>query len=289
MNRITAGMRYPGLRQTIFEIIAVGYELLDGRTLDTNSKWLAERITELGGMVRRMTTIGDDLNDISSAIREAVRRKPDWIITSGGLGPTYDDMTLQGVAKALGRRLVLNRKALRMIEERYRALAEQGVIESSELSPHRIKMAMLPRGAKPLRNEVGTAPGALMRYKRTMIACLPGVPRELYSIYENELEPIIIKRMRKVYRLEKWFTVIKVPESTLAPKIDLIRKAIPGVYLKSHPKSAEGISKIEIQIIAAANRRDVAERRLEKAKEMIEEAVRSLEGIISERVGDEVE
>lgn len=280
-------MRYPGLRQTTFEIITIGYEILDGRTLDTNSKWLAERITGLGGLIRRMTTVGDDVDEISSAIREAIRRKTDWIITSGGLGPTYDDKTLQGVAKALGRRLVLNRRALGMIEERYRALAESGVIDSPELTPHRIKMAMLPRGAKPLRNDVGTAPGVLARHGKTMIACLPGVPRELYSIYEKELEPILRKKVRKVYRVERWFTVLKVPESTLAPRIDEIMGRVPGIYLKSHPKSAEGVSRIEVQVIAAANRRGVAERRLEKAVALVKKVIRSLEGIISEeRAGE---
>ncbi len=275
-------MRYPGLRQTTFEIITIGYEILDGKTLDTNSKWLAERITGLGGLVKRMTTVGDDVDEIASSVREAVRRKTDWIITSGGLGPTYDDKTLQGVAKALGRKLVLNRRALSMIEERYRTLAEKGVVDSPELTPHRIKMAMLPRGARPLRNDVGTAPGVLTRLGKTMIACLPGVPRELYSIYEKELEPILRKRVRKVFRAEKWFTVLKVPESTLAPKIDEIMGRIPGIYLKSHPKSAEGVSKIEVQVVAAANRRDVAGRRLERAVALLREVIRGLEGIISE-------
>lgn len=273
-------MRYPGLKQTSFELITIGYEILDGKILNTNSKWLAERLTSMGGMITRMVTVGDDVDEISGVIRDAVRRKVDWIITSGGLGPTYDDLTLLGVAKAVGRKLVLNKRALEMLRERYRVLAEMGVVSSPELTPPRVKMAMLPRGATPLKNDVGSAPGVLLRYGKTRIACLPGVPKELYSIFEKELKPIIERTLRKVYRIERWMEVLRVPESTLAPRIDEVRKRVSGIYVKSHPKSAEGVSRIELQVIAAANRRGVAERRLKEVEEMLVKAVEELGGDI---------
>jgi len=279
-------MRYPGLRQTRIEVVTIGYEILDGKILNTNSKWLAEQLTSMGGMITRMVTVGDDVEEIADVIRDAVRRKVDWVITSGGLGPTYDDLTLQGVAKAARRRLVLNRKALEMIRERYKALAERGVVSSSELTPSRIKMAMLPRGAKPLRNDVGTAPGVLLRHDKTRIACLPGVPRELYSIFENELKPILKKTIKRVYRVERWMTVLGVPESILAPRIDEVRTAVPGVYVKSHPKSAEGVSRIELQVVAAANKHEVAEERLKKVEKLLVEAVSSLGGNIKEDISN---
>jgi len=75
-------MRFPGLRQTRFNLITVGYEILDGKILDTNSKWLAERITSMGGRVDRMITVGDDVDEIAWAIRESIKSGVDWIITS---------------------------------------------------------------------------------------------------------------------------------------------------------------------------------------------------------------
>ena len=272
-------MRFPGLRQTRFSLITVGYEILDGKILDTNSKWLAERITSMGGRVYRMITVGDDVDEIAWAVRESIRGGVDWIITSGGLGPTYDDLTLKGVAKALKRKLVLNRRALEMLKRRYEELYERGVIPSPELTPQRIKMAMLPRGGRPLRNEVGSAPGVLLRSGRTRIACLPGVPSELKSIFENEVKPLIEKSLRRVYRVERWFEVRGIAESTLAPRLEILRSRNPNVYIKSHPRMEEGRSVIRLQLISAANRLKTAERRIEDVAE-------SLRGIVMELGGE---
>ncbi|MCS7125676.1 MAG: molybdopterin-binding protein [Aigarchaeota archaeon] len=271
--------RFSDLKQTLFELITVGYEILDGRILNTNSKWLAEKITSMGGRVTRMVTVGDSISDISSSIKDALKRGVDWIITSGGLGPTYDDMTLQGVAKAVNRRLVLNRKAYEMVRERYRKLAEEGVVKSPELTPSRLKMAMLPRGSKPLHNKVGSAPGVLLKHGRTYIACLPGVPAELYSIFEEELEPIIIKTIKKVYRVDRVLNIKGIVESSLAPKIEEIIKKYLGIYVKSHPKSVEaGVSRIELQISAIANKEERALKKVEEIEKLIREVVVEMGG-----------
>lgn len=281
-------MRFPGLRQTRFNLITIGYEILDGKTLDTNSKWLAERITSMGGRVDRMITVGDDVDDIVWAIRESIKSGVDWIITSGGLGPTYDDLTLKGVAKALRRKLVLNRKALEMLKRRYEELYEKRVIPSPELTPQRIKMAMLPRGGRPLRNEVGSAPGVLLRYGKTRIVCLPGVPSELKNIFENEVEPLIKKSLKKVFRAERWFEAKGVAESTLAPKLEILRSQNPNVYIKSHPRMEEGRSMIRLQLISAANKLKTAERRIETVAKSLEKIVMELGGELRPIQGDEL-
>lgn len=271
--------RYADFRQTSFELITIGYEILDGRILNTNSKWLAEKITAMGGKVTRMVTVGDSVKDISSSIKEAIKRKVDWIITSGGLGPTYDDLTLQGVAKALNRELVINKIAYEMLKERYKMLAELGVVESPELTSARLKMAMLPRGAKPLRNRVGSAPGVLIKYGKTWIACLPGVPSELYNIFDEELKPLILKTIKKVFRIDKTINVRKIAESSLAPKIEQIIKKYPGVYVKTHPKTIEGgISKIEIQFSIMSNREDQAVEKADHIEKVIKNVVLEMGG-----------
>lgn len=273
--------RYGDFKQTLFELITIGYEILDGRILNTNSKWLAEKITAMGGKVVRMVTIGDSLKDISSSIREAIRRRVDWIITSGGLGPTYDDLTLQGVAKALNRKLVLNKIALEMLRERYKMLAEQRVVDSPELTPARIKMAMFPKGAKPLRNRVGSAPGVIIKHGKTWIACLPGVPTELYSIFEEELQQIILKTIRKVYRVDKTIYVRKIAESSIAPKIEHLVKKYPGIYVKTHPKTIEaGVSRIEIQVSVMSNKEDKAVEKANDIENMVKDIIIEMGGEI---------
>lgn len=274
-------IRYGGFKQTLFELITIGYEILDGRILNTNSKWLAEKITSIGGKVARMVTVGDSIKDISSSIREAIKRRVDWIITSGGLGPTYDDVTLEGVARALKRDLVLNKRAYEMLKERYRMLAERGIVESSELTPSRLKMAMLPKGARALRNRVGSAPGVLLRYRKTWIACLPGVPAELYSIFEEELQPLISKTIKKIYKTDVTLHVKKITESSIAPRIENIVRKYYGIYVKTHPKTIEnGISRIEIQISAMANREDEARKKAEEVEKTIREIVIEMGGEI---------
>ena len=280
-------MRFPDLRQTRFNLITVGYEILDGKILNTNSKWLAEKITSMGGRVDRMITVGDDVDEIVWAIRESIKSGVDWIITSGGLGPTYDDLTLKGVAKALRRKLVLNRKALEMLKRRYEKLYEEGVIPSPELTPQRIKMAMLPRGGKPLKNDVGSAPGVLLRYGKTRIVCLPGVPSELKSIFENEVEPLIKKSLKQIFRVERWFEVKGIAESTLAPKLEILRLRNPNVYIKSHPRMEEGKSVIRLQLISAANRLKTAEKRIEDVAESLKKIVMEFEGELTSIKGDE--
>ena len=266
--------------QTLFDIVSIGYELLDGRVLNTNANWLAKQISGLGGRVRRIITVGDEVDEISSVVRDSLRGGVDWIITSGGLGPTYDDVTLQGVAKAVRRKLVLSRKAVEMIRRRYEKLAEEGVVDSPELTPPRLKMAMLPRGARPLENDVGTAPGVLLKAGRTHIVCLPGVPSELEAIFLKHVKPLLEKRVRKIAVSDRWIYVKGVPESTLAPKLDELRSRKPEVYLKSHPEKREGVSFIRLYIKAIARRKESCEKMVEEVERELTDMVRRLGGTV---------
>src|SRR6185369_12627059 len=123
----------------------------------------------------------------------ALDRAPRMIITSGGLGPTADDLTLTAVALGLGRELHLHDQALQMVRERYDELTAQGALGQGGLNPAREKMAWLPAGAWPLHNPVGTAPAVMLESGDTTIICLPGVPSELKGIYSNSLQPFLLK------------------------------------------------------------------------------------------------
>jgi nicotinamide-nucleotide amidase len=177
--------------QVRVEIIAVGNELLLGDVLDTNTNWLCQRVTGVGGQVTRAVLIRDHIEAIVEEVRLALARRPNLIFTTGGLGPTGDDITLQGVAKATDRPLELHAEALIMVQAKYEELAEKGYLADSALTDARRKMAYLPRGAVALSNPVGAAPASVLDIGGTTVVSLPGVPDELKGIYDETLPPVL--------------------------------------------------------------------------------------------------
>jgi len=262
------------------EVICVGNELLIGKTLNTNVHWLARRVTSLGLRVRRITTVGDETEEIASALNEALQRKPALIITMGGLGPTFDDKTLSGVAKALRCGLKVNEDALRMVEEKYRQYVREGRMEKAELTPHRVKMATLPEGAKPLPNPVGTAPGVLVEKGGVTVISLPGVPSEMKAIFEESVVPMLQKLAGDVTYYESSVEVTGIVESEIAPMIEAVMHENPYVYVKSHPKGGERISRIELHFSTTAKDSDTAKNRVGKVVVQLLELIRRKGGKI---------
>lgn len=262
------------------EIICVGNELLIGKTLNTNAQWLAKRVTTLGLSILRITIVGDDVDEISSAVREAIQRNPRFLITTGGLGPTFDDKTLEGLAKALECKLEINEKALTMVKEKYRKYVEEGKMEKAELIPSRVKMAKLPEGAKPLFNSVGTAPGVVMEHEGTTIVTLPGVPSEMKAIFDESVASLLKLVAGDVTFFETSIEATGIIESEVAPLIDQVMHSNPYVYIKSHPKGAETISRIEFHFSTTAKNSGVARKRVSKALVQLSELIQEKSGKI---------
>jgi len=216
------------------EIISVGNELLIGHTLDTNSHWIAKRLTRFGWTLLRITVLRDSLGAIKDGVAGALRRRPDLLITLGGLGPTHDDMTLKGVALALNKGLVLNSEAFAMVKARYNVLEA-----STGLTRFRRKMAILPEGAQPLLNPIGTAPGVTISVGTKRLVSLPGVPSEMKAIFNGSVIPML-KSSKTEAPEEVSIGLVGIIESALAPALDRTRKAFPGLYFKSHPRGREG-------------------------------------------------
>ena len=263
------------------EIICVGNELLIGKTMNTNAHWLAKRVTSLGLSARRIMVVGDDVNEISDVIREAIQRSPDFILTSGGLGPTFDDVTLEGLSKGLGRRLQKNDEALRMVREKYRKYVEEGRMRRVELTPPRVKMAKLPQGAEPLPNPVGTAPGVLVATDSLTIMALPGVPSEMKAIFDESALPILKKAAGDTIFFETSIEATGVMESELAPFIARAMHDNPYVYIKSHPKGEERIHRIEFHLSTTAKDTKVARKRVGKALLQLSETIMERGGRIN--------
>lgn len=247
------------------EIICVGNELLNGTTHNTNAQWISRRATFLGITVRRITVVPDEIEDISAAIREALQRRPQFIVTTGGLGPTFDDRTLQGLSRALNRKLEVNQEALRMIKEKYNSYAVKTGNENSELTPPRIKMATIPEGTKPIPNPVGTAPSVLAETNATLIVSLPGVPSEMEAIFNNSVAPTLREASSNIFFYEKRIYVDKILESNIAPIIDRVMQENPSVYIKSHPRGAESKPHLEIHLSLRAAESENPDEKLERA------------------------
>ncbi|MBI4257916.1 MAG: hypothetical protein HY619_03080 [Thaumarchaeota archaeon] len=269
------------MEQTVFEIISVGNELLIGRVENTNVHWLVTQITKMGGFVRRAITIRDDLSEISMVLRDSISRQTDWIIMSGGLGPTYDDMTLQGVARALERGMEVNEDAVSVMKQRYESLVAEGVLSDYTMTPARVKMATLPKGSIPLKNSQGSAPGVLVKEGKSSIVCLPGVPKEMKAIFEESLLPFLEKSIVRLYSYSVTLFVSGIVESVLSPLLDEVLKSNPGVYVKSHPKGVEnGVSKIEIHIMCSAVDAEEAKKLAVKVSRMLSSLIGEAKGVV---------
>ncbi len=265
----------------IVEIIGVGNELLIGKIANTNAQWLARMVTNLGGEVRRVVDIGDSLDEISGAVREALAREPTWLLVTGGLGPTFDDMTLEGIARALGLPLKVDEEARRMVKEKYERYQER-TGEKIELTPARLKMATLPEGGTALRNPVGTAPGLMIRSGPTRIVALPGVPVEMQAIFQDVLAPLISKTVGGRYLYSKCLRSTGVMESALAPLIDIVMHDNPGVYIKSHPKEPEPLPVVEFHISMSSQSLDMSRKKVEDVAAQLTKLVLEKNGVVEE-------
>ena len=229
------------------ELLIIGNEILSGRTLDKHSHWLAQRLFSLGLPVSYIQVVEDNPTSIAQAIQDSRKRNTTLLITSGGLGPTFDDLTAQGLAYAADTQLQLNPNALQMITQRYTQLKTQGLIESETLTPPRRKMAFIPEGADPLPNPVGTAPGLLMQIGSTTIYCLPGVPEELHSMFLQQVVPRIAHLSEKVL-LQEVTQLDIYEEAKLAPLLEQVMQRFPKVYLKSLPRPHRVRKPLEVAI-----------------------------------------
>ncbi|MEQ9461522.1 MAG: competence/damage-inducible protein A [Phycisphaeraceae bacterium] len=165
-------------------ILAIGDELVLGQTVDTNTAWIAQRLAARGIMANLHLTVPDDHHAIRDAFLQAADTAP-WVIVTGGLGPTADDLTRFALAEAMGVDLVEDADALSTLKTWFEGRGKP--------MPQRNRVqAMIPRTASALPNPVGTAPGIHAKLNNAQVFVMPGVPRELFAIYQERVEPTIV-------------------------------------------------------------------------------------------------
>ncbi|HEY7913448.1 MAG TPA: molybdopterin-binding protein [Blastocatellia bacterium] len=254
------------------EIIVIGNEILLGLVQDTNSNYLCRVLREMSARVRHISAVRDEIDSISEEVRASLDRGADVIFTCGGLGPTDDDLTLEGVARATGRKTVIDATARDFVERRYAELARLGYVSSAGLSESRLKMARLPEGACPVENPVGSAPACALEASGKRIISLPGVPGELKAIVEGPLQTLLGEIFGRGSYREREILVECGDESLLAPALREVSSRHKDVYIKSRASRFDRDPVFRIQISASAKSAGEAEALVSRAESDLKSA-----------------
>jgi nicotinamide-nucleotide amidase len=192
------------------EIVTIGTEMLLGDLVDTNTAWISQRLAELGVGIYRHTTVGDNTERIVDALREAASRSA-LVVTTGGLGPTSDDLTNACISTLTGREMVEYPEAREHVDTMFAKFGRQPTANN-------YKQALFPAGTELIPNSVGTAMGALVEWEGTLFATLPGVPTEMKTMFGETLEPLIRARSDGSI-VSKTLHFAGIGESALAEKV----------------------------------------------------------------------
>lgn len=246
------------------EIVAIGSELLLGQVVDTNSAWMAQRLTALGVNLYYKSVVGDNPGRMKEVLGTALGRS-DVVITSGGLGPTQDDLTREIVAEVTGRRLILDGELLDQIERNFRR-------RGRTMTPNNKRQAYIPEGAIGVKNPNGTAPSFIVEDPRGIIFALPGVPVELKWLFENEVEPYLRRKFDLAevitYRVLK---IVGLGESTVDDQIGhlIANSSNPTVGVLAHP------GQVDVRIAAKAANQDEAAKLIAPLEDEVRQALGS--------------
>lgn len=190
------------------EIIAVGTELLMGETQDTNSSWIGSRLPEVGLELQWVTIVGDDLTRLTDIIDRAWRRS-DVVLTMGGLGPTLDDMTRDGIAKMLGEEITTDPDLKAWLEESFAKRS------STPMPPQNIRQAGIIPSAISVPNPMGTAPSWWIERDGKILATMPGPPRELMNMWTTEMAPRLKEKIPGQAIMSRMFKTIGLSEAAV--------------------------------------------------------------------------
>lgn len=238
------------------EIICVGTELLLGEVINTNAAYISQKLSELGIFVYKHTVCGDNEERFIACLESAFASN-DLVIITGGLGPTYDDMTKEALCKYLGLELVLDKPSLSYIKGFFERMGKK-------MTDNNIKQAYLPRGAKILFNSCGTAPGAYVEKGEKAVAILPGVPFEMKAMFENELYPILADKSN-ISLFSENINIFGVGESKIESDLYELMQSSTNPTVAPYAKTGE----VRLRITACAKDKKSADALILPIKEKI--------------------
>lgn len=245
-------------------VVSIGTELTRGELTDTNASFLSAELTALGAEVVVRLTVDDEVRRIVEALRLASERAR-FVVVTGGLGPTTDDVTSQAVADLLGVELLRDEASVEAMRLRFAAVRR-------EMSPTNLKQADFPRGATVLPNPVGTAPGFAVDYGGARLFFTPGVPTEMQRLFADHIGPAIapaIARTSHQIRLRSF----GLPESVVGEKLAGLEAAEPGLTIGYRASFPEIEVKVLVRNSSEAEAQAIAERAATKVKERLGDVV----------------
>lgn len=245
-------------------VLSIGTELTRGELVNTNAAWLSEELTTLGAEVVSHLTIADDHDTIVRSVR-ALSQQVDVIVSTGGLGPTTDDLTAAAVASASGVALRTDRASLEAIRRRYEA-------RGREMTASGARMAELPEGATALSNSAGTAPGFTLELGSCQLFVLPGVPREMRAIFQEEVLPRIASKVERTSH-QIHLRLFGLPESVVGDRLVGLEAEHPGLTLGYRASGVEIEVKVHIRAGSAALAEELAERVADRVRERLGDVV----------------
>lgn len=240
-------------------VLSIGDELLRGDITDTNAVFLSRALSDLGFPVRRLGAVGDDLDAIVTALRQDLDAA-DVVITTGGLGPTEDDLTRQAIAAVMGERPAVDEGLLAGIRRRFEAMGRT-------MTENNVQQALLIPSAAAIPNPNGTAPGWLIAGRR-VIAALPGPPSEMHPMWEGSVRPALLRRLPGRVAMIALMT-FGPGESLIAERIAAIIHADPAVTVATYAGSAG----VEVHITARAPSEEEAEQLARTAARRVREVL----------------
>ncbi len=243
--------------------MVVGNELLSGHTRDENGPFLARRLREVGHRVVRISIVPDEEGEIVEALAEASGRAG-LVFTTGGLGPTGDDVTIDAVAAFLDRPLRRPPEAEEQIRRIYRRGKDEGLLESSEVDERAWRMARVPEGATVVRNDAGAAPGCVLEAEGVRVVALPGPPRELRSVMGHVIDRGLVPRGEPSATRE---VVLDTFEAPVSGDLEALAREHPDVEVGSYPQA--GRRRVLVRLVGS-------QRAVEAAREALVDRVGEL-------------
>ncbi len=243
------------------EIISVGTELLLGDIVNTNVQYLSKELALLGFNVYRQVTVGDNIDRLVNTFKEAFEvADVDMVITTGGLGPTDDDITKEAAAKYFEQELLLDEISWKKIKEKCAKFS--GDID--KIPENNIKQAMFPEGAEIINNTCGTAPGAIFKKGSKKILMLPGPPREMKAMFDGEIHPMLQKKSQ-IKLKSKYIRFYGIGESALEIKMKKILEKQTNPTIALYAKNSE----VLVRLTASAKTESQCDQLLNKKIEEI--------------------
>lgn len=239
------------------EILTIGTELLLGQIIDTNTAEIARALRDHGIDLYRTSTVGDNRQRIATELRRALQNSQ-LVITTGGLGPTVDDVTRQAIADVLQVELQFRPELWEQIKERFARFGHTP-------GENNRRQAHVPSGATPIENPVGTAPAFFVEQNETLIIALPGVPAEMSHLLDQRILPFLRERFDLHGAIHtRVLRVVGMGESDLDAKIEDLEQANnPTVGVSAHP------GRVDIRLAAKAQRKESARRMLDELESQL--------------------